>query len=50
VSTAKAQALQLAADLHEFALAHPYLFDVADVLALQNMHGALAMAFEFRKK
>jgi hypothetical protein len=50
VSTTKAQALQLAAGLLEFALAQPHLFDVADVSALQNMHGALAKAIESRKK
>jgi hypothetical protein len=50
VSSTKAQALQLAAGLLEFALAQPHLFDVADVSALQNMHGALAMAIESGKR
>jgi hypothetical protein len=50
VSTTKSQALQLAAGLLEFALAQPHLFDVADVSALQNMHGALAKAIESGKE
>jgi hypothetical protein len=46
VSTTKAQALQLAAGLLEFALAQLHLFDVADVSALQNMHSFSAKAIE----
>jgi hypothetical protein len=41
VTTTKAQALQLASDLHEFALAQPQLFHASDVAALQNMRTAL---------
>jgi hypothetical protein len=36
--------------LHEFALAQARLFDVADVSALQNMHGSLAKAIETGRK
>jgi hypothetical protein len=34
VSTTKAQALQLAGDLHEFALAQPQSFHASDVAVL----------------
>jgi hypothetical protein len=46
VSTTTAELLQMAAGLHEFALAQPHIFDGADVLALQNMHGAFAEAID----
>jgi hypothetical protein len=36
----------MAAGLHEFALAQQDLFDGADALALQIMHGALAKSSE----
>jgi hypothetical protein len=42
--------LQLAAGLLEIALAQPHLFDVVDVSALQNMHGALAKSIASGKK
>jgi hypothetical protein len=50
VSTTKEQALQLAGDLHEFALAQPQLFHASDVAALQNMRNALANSIENSKK
>jgi hypothetical protein len=50
VSTTKAQALQLAGDLHEFALAQPQLFHASDVAALQNMRNALANSIDNSKK
>jgi hypothetical protein len=50
VTTTKAQALQLASDLHEFALAQPQLFHASDVVALHSMRGALAKCVEGGKK
>jgi hypothetical protein len=44
VSTTKTQALQLAASLHEHALAQPQLFAAADVSALQRIQDALAQS------
>jgi hypothetical protein len=50
VTTSKAQALQLASDLHEFALAQPQLFHASDVAALHSMRGALVKCVEAGKK
>lgn len=50
VTTTKAQALQLASDLHEFALAQPQLFHASDLVALHSMRGALAKCVEGGKK
>jgi hypothetical protein len=50
VSTTKTQALQLAASLHEYALAQPQLFAAADVSALQRMQDALAQSIASGKK
>jgi hypothetical protein len=50
VSTTKTQALQLAASLHEYALAQPQLFAAADVRALQRMQDALAQSIASGKK
>jgi cytochrome c-type biogenesis protein CcmH/NrfF len=50
VTTSKAQALQLASDLHEFALAQPQLLDASDVAVLHSMRGALAKCVEAGKK
>jgi hypothetical protein len=50
VTTTKAQALQLASDLHEFALAQPQLFHPSDVAALQNMHTALDKSIKRSRK
>jgi hypothetical protein len=49
MSTTKAQVVQLAGDLHEFALAQPQLFHASDVAALQNMRNALANSIEDSK-
>jgi hypothetical protein len=50
VTTTKAQTLQLASDLHEFALAQPQLFHASDVAALQNMRTALDKSIMHSRK
>jgi hypothetical protein len=50
MTTTKAQALQLASDLHEFALAQPQLFHASDVAALQNMRNALDKSIKRSRK
>jgi hypothetical protein len=49
-STTKTQALQLAASMHEYALAQPQLFAAADASALQCMQDALAQSIASGKK
>jgi hypothetical protein len=50
LTTNKAHALQLANDLHEFALAQPQLFHASDVAALQNMRTALDKSLSHSRK
>jgi hypothetical protein len=50
VSTTKTPAWQLAASLHEYALAQPQLVAAADVSALQRVQDALAQYIASGKK
>jgi hypothetical protein len=50
VSTTPAQALQLASELHTFALSQPQLFDLADINVLSNMQRKLSRSVATNKK
>jgi hypothetical protein len=50
VSTTPAQALQLASELHTFALSQPQLFDLADINVLSNMQRKLSRFVATNKK
>jgi hypothetical protein len=50
VTTTKAQALQLASDLYEFALAQPQLFHASEVAALRSMRTTHGKSIERSRK